>query len=79
MDLHCPLIRELEDPNTEDVYTRDVRTFLRQQDNLRHQLRELTLEARGLSGLKMLFEHYEQLYEKKEEEKIITTVKLHPQ
>ena len=78
MDLHCPLIRELEDPNTEDVYTRDVRTFLRQQDNLRHQLRELTVEARGLSGLKMLFEHYEQLYEKKEEKKI-TAVKLHPQ
>ena len=77
MDLHCPLIRELE--HTEDVYTRDVRTFLRQQDNLRHQLRELTLEARGLSGLKMLFEHYEQLYEKKEEEKKITAVKLHPQ
>lgn len=65
MDLHCPLIREFDDPNTLDPYTRDVRTYLRQQDNLRQQLQELTLEARGLSGLKMLFEHHEQLYEEK--------------
>ena len=64
MDLHCPLIRELD--HTEDVYTRDVRTYLRQQDNLRHQLRELTLEARGLAGLRMLFQQHEQLYEEKQ-------------
>ena len=64
MDLHCPLIRELD--HTEDAYTRDVRTYLRQQDNLRHQLRELTLEARGLAGLRMLFQQHEQLYEEKE-------------
>ena len=71
MDLHCPLIRELD--HTEDAYTRDVRTYLRQQDNLRHQLRELTLEARGLAGLRMLFQQHEQLYEEKE--KICNTTK----
>ena len=66
MDRHCPLIREFDDPSTLDPYTRDVRTYLRQQDNLRHQLRELTLEARGLAGLRMLFQQHEQIYEEKQ-------------
>ena len=63
MDRHCPLIRENEDTSTDNVYSRDVRTYLKQQDNLRNQLRELTLEARALAGLRMLFQHHEQMYE----------------
>ena len=69
MDRHCPLIREIEDTSTDDVYRRDVRTYLKQQENLRNQLKELTLEARGLLELKMLFHHYEQLYEKEHQKK----------
>ena len=69
MDQHCPLIREIEDTSTDDVYIRDVRTYLKEQDNLRNQLRELTLEAWGLSGLRMLFHHYEQLYEEEQQKK----------
>ena len=65
MDLHCPLIREFDDPSTLDPYTRDVRIYYRQMCNLRHQLEELTLEARGLAGLRMLFEQHEKIYEEK--------------
>jgi len=62
MDLHCPLIREPEDL---DPYTRECRIYYRQMCNLRHQLEELKLEARGLAGLRMLFEQHEKIYEEK--------------
>ena len=64
MDLHCPLIKELK--HKEDAYTRDCKIYYKQMSNLRHQLEELTLEARGFLGLRMLFQQHEQLYEEKQ-------------
>ena len=65
MDQHCPLIWDSKD-NTDDIYSRDVRTYLKQQENLRNQLKELTLETRAFAGLRMMFQHHEQLYEEKQ-------------